>query len=122
MPISGDLRVAGRYQLDGNASGTIERCDPPRSFTATWEYGDEVTWVEVRLEPEGDGRTRFTLEHLAHVDDGVLHRHGRLIGDVGGSGRARTLTSDGMRANVAPHNGRVLGRRTAERAIRKGGS
>ena len=67
MPISGDLRVGGRYQLEGNAGGTIERCDPPRSFAATWEYGDEVTWIEVRLEPEGDGQTRFTLEHVAHV-------------------------------------------------------
>jgi uncharacterized protein YndB with AHSA1/START domain len=69
LPISGDLRAGGRYQLEGNASGTIECCDPPRSFAATWEYGGEVTWIEVRLEPEGDGRTRFTLEHVAHVDD-----------------------------------------------------
>jgi uncharacterized protein YndB with AHSA1/START domain len=71
MPISGDLCVGGRYQLEGNASGTVERCDPPRSFAATWEYGDDVTWIEVRLEPDGDGdgRTRLTLEHVAHVDD-----------------------------------------------------
>jgi hypothetical protein len=32
LPVSGDLRVGGRYQLEGNASGTIERCDPPNSF------------------------------------------------------------------------------------------
>jgi uncharacterized protein YndB with AHSA1/START domain len=69
LPVSGDLRVGGRYRLEGNASGTIERCEPPRSFAATWEYGEEVTWIEVRLEPEDDGRTRFTLEHVAHVDD-----------------------------------------------------
>ena len=69
MPISGDLRVGGRYQLEGNAGGTIERCDPPRSFAATWEYGDEVSWIETRLDPEGEGRTRLTLEHVAHVDD-----------------------------------------------------
>jgi uncharacterized protein YndB with AHSA1/START domain len=69
LPITGDLRVGGRYQLEGNASGTIERCDPPRSFAATWEYGDELTRIEVRLEPAGDGRTRLTLEHVAHVDD-----------------------------------------------------
>lgn len=69
LPISGDLRVGGRYALEGNASGTIERCDPPRAFAATWEYGGEVTWIEVRLEPEVNGRTRFTLEHVAHVDD-----------------------------------------------------
>jgi uncharacterized protein YndB with AHSA1/START domain len=69
MPISGDLRLGGRYQLEGNAGGTIERCDPPRSFAATWEYGGEVSWIETRLEPDGDSRTRLTLEHVAHVDD-----------------------------------------------------
>jgi uncharacterized protein YndB with AHSA1/START domain len=68
MPISGELRLGGRYQLEGNAGGVVERCDPPRSFAATWEYGDDVSWIELRLDPEGDG-TRFTLEHIAHVDD-----------------------------------------------------
>jgi hypothetical protein len=68
MPVSGDLRVNGRYQLEGNASGTIERCDPPNGFAATWEYGGDVTWIEVRLSAENGG-TRFELEHIAHVDD-----------------------------------------------------
>jgi uncharacterized protein YndB with AHSA1/START domain len=69
LPISGDLRVGGRYQLAGNASGTIERCDPPRTFAATWEFGGEVTWIELRLSALAGGGTRFELEHLAHVDD-----------------------------------------------------
>ncbi len=69
MPVSGELRVGGRYALEGNASGTIERCEPPRAFSATWEYATEVTWIEVRLEAEADGGTRLTLEHVAHVDD-----------------------------------------------------
>jgi uncharacterized protein YndB with AHSA1/START domain len=69
LPVSGDIDVGGRYQLEGNAGGTIERCDPPRSFTATWEYAGEVTWIEVRLEPEDERRTRLVLEHVAHVDD-----------------------------------------------------
>ena len=69
LPVTGDLRVGGRYQLEGNASGEILRCDPPQGFDATWEYGDEVSWIELRLTPESGGRTRFTLEHIAHVDD-----------------------------------------------------
>jgi uncharacterized protein YndB with AHSA1/START domain len=69
MPVSGELRLGGQYQLEGNANGTINRCDPPKSFAATWEYGGEVSWIEVRLSPEPDGRTRFELEHVAHVDD-----------------------------------------------------
>ncbi len=69
LPITRDLRLHGRYQLEGNAGGTIERCDPPNGFAATWEYGGEVSWIEVRLRPEPDGRTRFELEHVARVDD-----------------------------------------------------
>jgi len=69
LPISGDLRPGGHYQLEGNASGTIERCDPPNGFAATWEFGGEVTWIEVRLTAEAAGRTRVQLEHIAHVGD-----------------------------------------------------
>ncbi|WET80170.1 SRPBCC family protein [Amycolatopsis sp. QT-25] len=65
LPISGELRVGGKYQLEGNASGTVERCDPPTSFAATWEYGGDVSWIELRLSPEADGRTRFELDHTA---------------------------------------------------------
>jgi uncharacterized protein YndB with AHSA1/START domain len=69
LPITGELRVGGRYQLEGNASGTIESCDPPNGFTATWEYGGSTTWIELRLTPLGDEETRFELEHIAQVDD-----------------------------------------------------
>ncbi|RSN37372.1 polyketide cyclase [Amycolatopsis sp. WAC 04169] len=65
LPVSGELRVGGKYQLEGNAGGTIERCDPPKSFAATWEYGGDVSWIELRLTPEADGRTRFELDHTA---------------------------------------------------------
>ncbi len=65
LPISGDLRLGGRYQLEGNAGGVIETCDPPRAVSATWEFGGDVTWIEVRLTPVGCGRTRFELEHIA---------------------------------------------------------
>jgi uncharacterized protein YndB with AHSA1/START domain len=67
LPITGDLRAGGRYQLQGNAGGVIESCDPPKSFSATWEYAGEVTWIEVRVTAEPDGSTRLVLEHIAHV-------------------------------------------------------
>ena len=68
MPISGELRLGGRYQLHGNAGGTINRCVPPRELALTWEMGGEISWVEVRLEARGR-RTELQLEHIAHVDD-----------------------------------------------------
>ena len=69
LPVSGDLRPGGHYQLEGNAGGTIERCDPPKSFFATWEFGGEVSWIEVRLTAEAAGGTRLDIEHIAHVGD-----------------------------------------------------
>ena len=68
-PISGDLRLGGRYQLKGNAGGTITRCEPPRHLAVTWEFGGGVSWVTVRLSPDPKGGTRFELEHAAHVDE-----------------------------------------------------
>jgi uncharacterized protein YndB with AHSA1/START domain len=68
LPVSGELKLGGKYQLEGNAGGTVERCDPPKSFAATWEFGGNVSWIEVRLTPEGGG-ARFELEHVAHIDE-----------------------------------------------------
>ncbi|WP_320064206.1 SRPBCC family protein [Micromonospora sp. RTGN7] len=76
LPVNGDLRLHGRYQFEGNAGGEIQRCNPPESFAATWEMGEQMSWIEVRLTPEPDDRTRFTLEHVAHVDDVVWAEFG----------------------------------------------
>ena len=47
----------------------MQECDPPHSFAATWEYGGEVSWIELRLAPAADGGTRCELVHIAHVND-----------------------------------------------------
>lgn len=67
-PVSGDLRLGGRYQLEGNAGGVVERCEPPRLLAVTWEYAGDVSWVEVRLAPAEHGQTVFELEHTARAD------------------------------------------------------
>jgi uncharacterized protein YndB with AHSA1/START domain len=69
LPVTGDLRLGGRYQLEGNAGGVIERCDPPTSFAATWEFCEQLSWIEVRLSPLSDGDTRLELQHLVPVDE-----------------------------------------------------
>ena len=35
-PVTGDLKLGGRYQIQGNAGGTIVRCDPPELFDISW--------------------------------------------------------------------------------------
>ena len=67
-PVSGDLRLGGRYQIEGNAGGEITRCDPPEALDVTWEFAGSVSWVTVRLQTEGDG-TRLSLRHIIGKDE-----------------------------------------------------
>ena len=68
LPIEGDLKLGGKYQLKGNAGGTITACKPPRQFAATWEFGGAVTWIEFKVAADR-GKARMTLEHTAILDD-----------------------------------------------------
>jgi uncharacterized protein YndB with AHSA1/START domain len=71
--IEGDLRVGGRYQLKGNAGGTITRCERPNAIELTWEIMGGTSWVNLQLEADGK-RARLTLEHIAHKD-GIGEEH-----------------------------------------------
>jgi uncharacterized protein YndB with AHSA1/START domain len=75
LPVSGNLEPGGRYQLEGNAGGVIERCDEPKSFAVTWEYGEMMSWLEVTLTPAGDATT-LELAHEAHVDPDMWGQFG----------------------------------------------
>ena len=83
LPVSGDLEPGGRYQLEGHAGGTIERCDPPRSFFVTWESGGSTSWVEARFTAESPDRTRLEIEHIAHVGDDLWAQFGPGAAGVG---------------------------------------
>jgi uncharacterized protein YndB with AHSA1/START domain len=76
LPVSGDLRLGGRYQLQGNAGGEITVCNPPRHLALTWEFGGEVSFVKVDLSESPDGGTHLLLEHLAYVDDARWNQFG----------------------------------------------
>jgi uncharacterized protein YndB with AHSA1/START domain len=75
LPITGELRLGGRYQLEGNAGGEITRCDPPHHLALTWEFGGGVSWVEVRLSAAAEG-TLLELEHIAHVGGDLWDQFG----------------------------------------------
>jgi uncharacterized protein YndB with AHSA1/START domain len=82
LPVSGELRLGGSYQLEGNAGGVVEACDPPNGFDATWVFQAEgmeepaISWIEVRLAEEGPDRARLTLTHVAEVDDTMWAQFG----------------------------------------------
>ena len=74
LPLSGDLEIGGYYQFEGHSGGTILMCDPPRNFTATWEYSGNVSWIDVTVTGDGPGRARLVLEHIIGVDDDDIWR------------------------------------------------
>lgn len=67
-PVEGDLRVGGRFALEGNASGDITTCDRPERLSVTWEHGGDTSWVDVSLRPTPDG-TVLQLDHSFAVTD-----------------------------------------------------
>ncbi len=69
MPVSGDLELGGRYQLEGNAGGTVTACEPLSHLALTWEFGGDVSWVEIRLSEDGTGEARLTLTHTALLSE-----------------------------------------------------
>ena len=69
LPIGGELERGGRYQLEGNAGGEIAACEPPSRLALTWEFGGDVSWVEVLIAEDGTGHARLTLTHTAHLSE-----------------------------------------------------
>jgi uncharacterized protein YndB with AHSA1/START domain len=91
LPITGELRVGGRFQLQGNAGGEVVACDAPRRFRVTWVPMDtgrpaDVSELEVRLTPDGDARTTLELEHTAVVPDDMWEAYGPGAVGVGWDG------------------------------------
>src|SRR5262249_45802177 len=91
LPISGDLRLGGTFQFEGNAGGEILECDRPNRLKVTWGMGEMAggappSEVEVRLAPVGEGATRFELEHTAIVPDETWDQFGPGAVGVGWEG------------------------------------
>ena len=110
LPITGDLHVGGRYQLEGNAGGQILVCEPPQRFRLTWAYGEtaspaDVSELEVRLTESEDGTTALDLEHTAIVPDEMWGEYGPGAVGVGWDqallGLSRHLKTGGSIADPA---------------------
>ena len=123
LPVSGDLRLGGRYQFEGNAGGEVTACEPPRYLAATWEFGGGVTWIAVRLTDDPIG-ARLELEHVAHVEGDLWDQFGPGAVGVGwdlalvglglhlASGAA--VDRDGFAAWTASDAGKVFVRQSSD--------
>ena len=65
LPVTGDLREGGNFQLEGNASGDIMTCEPPRHLTVT--FGGESSIVDVLLSDDGK-QTLLKLTHSVPIE------------------------------------------------------
>lgn len=65
LPVTGDLRLGGSFQFEGNAGGDVLACEPPSRLRVT--FGGPTSVVEVRLAAEGDG-TVLELEHHVPIE------------------------------------------------------
>ena len=68
-PVSGNLESGGRYQVEGNAGGSITECVPLSHFALTWEFAGDVSWVEVSLSQVAAGEVRLSLTHTALLSE-----------------------------------------------------
>lgn len=97
LPISGEYRVGGRYQFEGNAGGEIVACERPHRLKVTWVYGEvtsdaDISELEVRLATVDGGTTRFELEHTAIVPADRWDEYGPGAVGVGWDGGLLGLT------------------------------
>lgn len=61
MPITGELKQGGSFQLEGNAGGEILECEPPERFKLT--FGGPTSLVEITLSAGPDDTTELQMDH-----------------------------------------------------------
>jgi uncharacterized protein YndB with AHSA1/START domain len=65
LPITGDLREGGSFQLEGNANGDIITCEAPRHLVVTFGHASSI--VDVVLSSDDD-HTLLKLTHSVPVE------------------------------------------------------
>ncbi|WP_050423837.1 SRPBCC domain-containing protein [Bradyrhizobium tropiciagri] len=109
LPVSGDLKLGGRYQFQGQAGGEITTCEPPRRLAVTWEAMGTVSWLAVTLADDGAGGTRLELEHLSLIEGDFWDRYG-----PGAVGVGWDLALIGLALYIASGPGAQFDRAAAE--------
>jgi uncharacterized protein YndB with AHSA1/START domain len=65
LPLTGDLRPGGNFQLEGNAGGDIMTCEPPHHLLVT--FGGESSIVDLLLTGDGE-QTLLRLTHSVPLE------------------------------------------------------
>ncbi|WP_328609972.1 SRPBCC family protein [Amycolatopsis sp. NBC_00345] len=76
LPVTGDLKEGGKFQLENHAGGDIIECDKPRRIHLTWvAEGHPAQELIMTLTADGKSRTTLELEHVGpgEGDDAISH-------------------------------------------------
>lgn len=91
-PLTGELRVGGRYRLvDSGTEGTIEGCEPGVRLVVTWEHGGDTSRLVVTWTALAPDVTRLVLAHTGRLD-GAWERFGPAAGGTGWDGSLHALS------------------------------
>jgi uncharacterized protein YndB with AHSA1/START domain len=70
VPVSGDLRLGGKFAQAGMGSGTIARCEAPHRLTL--DLSDGVDEIDLRLSTNESGATVLELQHATTCDQHTI--------------------------------------------------
>ncbi|WP_158895621.1 SRPBCC family protein [Amycolatopsis anabasis] len=68
LPVTGDLRVGGKYQLESYAEGEILRCEAPDLLSVTMAFQGGPGEAELRLTGGSGDETVLQFEHAMVFD------------------------------------------------------
>lgn len=101
-PVSGDLSLGGRFQIEGNAAGSVTECHPPRGFSTTWEFAGDVSWLDVEVAEVTPERTVVRIAHTVPTDNDHWRQFGPSAVGLGWD-----LTAEGLAMYLADGGGDV---------------
>lgn len=71
--VSGELCLNGQFHIQDNASGTVISCERGQSFSITWEFAGDTSWVDVSFSKTRDGTSRLSISHTMNFSEHWTH-------------------------------------------------
>ena len=71
--VTGDLKLGGRFQIQDNAAGSVVSCQSGESFSITWEFAGDVSWVDVSLVALEHSSVRLCIAHTMNFSEHWTH-------------------------------------------------
>ena len=73
QPVTGELKLGGRFQIQDNAAGSVVSCQAGDNFSITWEFAGDTSWVDVSLVELDNASVRFSISHTMNFSEHWTH-------------------------------------------------